>query len=83
MPVELLLQTRLGVRDSAECAQRSRELLATCGARSDAGHRAQMLYDPDSTLTHASLLPYNAGRRKWHYSLNPSTECAIATQLDF
>lgn len=60
VPVELFLQVGLGVRDSAKCAQRGRELFATCGAGSDAGHRPQMLNNPDSALSHESLLPSSA-----------------------
>jgi len=37
VPIELLLQIRLGVLDLQERAQRSRELLATCGAGGEHG----------------------------------------------
>ena len=50
--VELFLQIGLGVLDSRERAQGSDESLATCGAGSDSGHRAQMLNYPDSAFRH-------------------------------
>jgi hypothetical protein len=65
--VELLLEIGLGVLDSRECAQRSRELLATSGAGGDARHRAKVFNVPDSALCHelhvrAYKMPVNAFR---------------------
>jgi len=55
VPIELFLQASLGVRNPAECAEWSRELLATCSAGSHTRHRAKMLNDPDSPFRHDAL----------------------------
>jgi hypothetical protein len=56
VPVELFLEIGLGVLDSRECAQWSRELLAAHGAGSDTRHRTQLLNYSDDTFRHESSL---------------------------